>query len=146
MPFSQLCTVLEETWSTFHNVIDILCNCYDNIEMFRVGLLDSAKAFDTVDHYTLLQKLHHYGLRGIVNNSFKSFLKDRSQFVSITNSHSSLCYTNIVVAQGSMFGPSLFLLYINDSSNSIDSTPRLFADDTIFPTWWLCVCTRCQPY
>ena len=80
MPFSQLCTVLEETWSTFHNVIDILCNCYDNIEIFRVGLLDSAKAFDTVDHYTLLQKLHHYGLRGIVNNSFKSFLKDRSQF------------------------------------------------------------------
>ena len=61
----------------------------------------------------------------------KSFLKERSQFVNIDNSHSSLTNINIEVAQGSTPGPLLFLLYINDIFNSIDSTPRLFADDTV---------------
>ena len=120
-------------YSTSHAIIDILSTCYDNIEKKLYSglvLLDLAKAFDTVDHYILLQKLDHYGLRGIVNDFLKSFLKDRSQFVSIDNSHSSLSTINIGVAQGSALGPLLFLLYINDISNSIDSTPRLFADDT----------------
>ena len=78
---------------TSHAIIDILSTCYDNIEKKLYSglvLLDLAKAFDTVDHYILLQKLNHYGLRGIVNDFFKSFLEDRSQFVSIDNSHSSL--------------------------------------------------------
>ena len=121
-------------YSTSHAIIDILSTCYDNIKKKLYSglvLLDLAKAFDTVDHY-LLQKLDHYGLRGIVNDFFKSFLKDRSQFVSIDNSHSSLSTLNIWVAQGStlIIGPLLFLLYINDVSNSIDSTPRLFTDGT----------------
>ena len=123
----------KRNYSTFHAIIDILSTCYDNIEKKLYSglvLLDLAKAFDTVDHYILFQKLDHYGLRGIVNDFFKSFLKDRSQFVSINNSHSSLSTINIGVAQGSTLSPLLFLLYINDISNSIDSTPRLFADDT----------------
>ena len=61
---------------------------------------------------------------------FKSFLKDRSSFVSIDNSHSSPSTINIGVAQGSTLDPFQFLLYINDISNSIDSTPWLFADET----------------
>ena len=91
-------------------------------------LLDLAKAFDTVDHYIFLQKLDHYGFKGIVND----FLKYRSQFLSIDNSHSSLSNINIGVAQKSTLGSFLLLLYINDISNSIDSTPRLFANDTCF--------------
>ena len=61
---------------------------------------------------------------------FKSFLKDRSQFVSIDSSHSSLRNINVWVAQGSTLGLLLFLLHINDISNSMDSTLRLFADGT----------------
>ena len=60
----------------------------------------------------------------------KSFLKNRSQFVSIDNSYYCLRNINIGVAQGSTLGLFLFLLRINDISNSIDFTPRLFADDT----------------
>ena len=66
----------------------------------------------------------------IVYNILKSFLKVRSQFVSIDNSYSSLSEINIVVARASTLRPLLFLSCIIDISNSIDSTPRLFADDT----------------
>ena len=94
-------------------------------------LLDLAKAFDVADHYIFLQKLDHYGLKWIVQDFLKSFSKERSQFVSIDNSHSFLSHINIGVAQGSTCDPLLFLLYINDISNNINSTPRLFAEDTV---------------
>ena len=95
-------------------------------------LLRLAKDFDTFDRYILLEKLDHNELKKVVNDFFKSFLKDRSQFVCINNSHSflSIRNINIEVAQGSTLSPLLFLLYINDICNSTDSTPLLFADDT----------------
>ena len=93
-------------------------------------LLDLAKAFDTVNHNILLKKLDHYGLRGLVNDFFCSYLTDRRQFVSINNSNSSLKLTNVGVPQGSTLGPLLFLLYINDLPNCVESVPRLFAGDT----------------
>ena len=95
-------------------------------------LFDLAKAFDNVDHDILLIKLHHYGMRGRVNNFFRSFLKNRTQLGSIDNENSSPKSNNIV-SQVSTQEPLLFLIYINDISNymnTIHTTPRLFADDT----------------
>ena len=89
-----------------------------------------AKAFDTVNHKILLKKLGHYGIRGTVNDFFRSYLTNTSQFVSINNSTSSLMSINVGVPQGSTLGLLLFLLYINDLPNSVKNVPRLFADDT----------------
>ena len=120
-------------FSTIHAVLDIITSCYDNmaINMYTgFGLLDLAKAFDTVNHNILLKKLDHYGIRGIVNDFFRSYLTNRRQIVSISNSNSSLKFINVGVPQGSNLGFLLFLLFINDLPNCLESVPRLFADDT----------------
>ena len=93
-------------------------------------LLDLKKAFDTVNHKTLLTKLEHYGIRGPTLGSFASFLKNRFQYVSLENYQSNLKKINYGVPQGSVFVPLLFNVYINDISTSVSCTPRLFADDT----------------
>ena len=89
------------------------------------------KAFDTVDHGILLSKLNHYGIRGKANDWFKSYLTNRKQFVSINGLNSNELLIKIGVPQGSVLGPLLFLVYINDLHLAIKySTTRLFADDT----------------
>lgn len=93
--------------------------------------IDLQKAFDTVDHNTLLSKLKHYGIRGVPFNWFKSFLFSRTQYVTISGHKSSVKKISNGVPQGSVLGPLLFLLYINDLNNAIHySTISHFADDT----------------
>jgi len=93
--------------------------------------LDLQKAFDTVDHDILLSKLYNYGICGIVYNWFKDYLTGRSQYVSVSGAESDVCKITCGVPQGSVLGPLLFLLYINDIGYSVCSSPiRLFADDT----------------
>ena len=80
-------------FSTKHAVLDIVNTCYNNIERKMYSglvLLDLAKAFDTVDHHILLQKLEHYGIRGIVLQFYQSFSENRMQFVCINKFCSTL--------------------------------------------------------
>ena len=93
--------------------------------------IDLKKAFDTINHNILLQKLHHYGFRGIALQWLKSYLENRIQCVKIGNSLSNQTEINIGVPQGSILGPLLFLLYINDLPNASNLfSTILFADDT----------------
>ena len=119
--------------STSHTILNVLTTAYEHLnnnEYTGLILLDFKKAFDTVSHSILLYKLEHYGIRGVANKLLKSFLSDRSQFVSHHNSSSDILINKFGVPQGSNLGPLLFLICINDIPNDLNSNPRLFADDT----------------
>ena len=93
--------------------------------------VDLEKAFDTVHHDILCDKLNTYGLRGKINDLFKSYLCNRKQYVSLNGFDSSLQDVTCGVPQGSTLGPLLFLLYINDFRLCLDQTTSgHFADDT----------------
>ena len=120
--------------STYMALVDIceqITNSIDNRDYCAGVFIDLSKAFDTIDHTILLTKLQHYGIRGITLDWFKNYLTNRVQFVSIENVNSSNGYITCGVPQGSILGPLLFLIYINDiccSSSVLNFI--LFADDT----------------
>ena len=120
--------------STAHAVISLIENiekAIDNkIFVCRV-FVDLQKAFDTVDHNILLHKLSHYGIRDIANCWFSSYLSNRKQFVTINGFDSVIQSFQYGVPQGSVLGPLLFLIYINDLHNAIKFSQSFhFADDT----------------
>ena len=92
--------------------------------------LDFSKAFDTVNHTILLTELYHYGIRGRIVTWFQSYLSDREKFVTYNGIQSSMKVVKCGVPQGSILGPLLFSLYINDLANICRNTwPFLFAED-----------------
>ena len=93
-------------------------------------LLDFSKAFDKDAHEKLLLKLHFNGIRGSTLNWIKDFLDNRNQSVLLNGSNSDSIPVSSGVPQGSVLGPMLFLAYINDLTNQVRSSVRLFADDT----------------
>ena len=92
--------------------------------------IDLKKAFDTISHNILLHKLEKYGLRGISNDWMRSYLTERRQYVVYGDISSSTQPISYGVPQGSILGPLLFLLYINDISNALNVNILSFADDT----------------
>ena len=93
--------------------------------------VDLSKAFDTIDHEILLKKLERYGIRGVTNSLIKSYLSQRVQYTEVLGEKSDALTTQYGVPQGSVLGPLLFLLYINDISRLSElGVYVLFADDT----------------
>jgi len=122
-------------YNTTQPIIHFLDNIYKalnkNNPEYTLGIfIDLTKAFDTCDTNILLQKLSHYGFRGVSNTWFKNYLIGRKQFTSIEGENSSLLEITCGVPQGSILGPLLFLILINDLPNASKFFTILFADDT----------------
>ena len=121
-------------YSTNHALISIVEKIRDALDknMYTCGVfIDLEKAFDTVNHQILLSKLYHYGIRGIANKWLSSYLSGRSQSVKLNGITSSKMNVSCGVPQGSILGPLLFLVYVNDMNLAFKSSViHHFADDT----------------
>ena len=117
-----------------HTLIDLVdkISCNFDGKKNNVGVfLDLSKAFDTIDHTILINKLQCYGVRGSACNWFASYLQNRKQYVIFNKTESEYKEISCGVPQGSILGPLLFILYINDIEHvSYIIKPILFADDT----------------
>ena len=120
--------------STIHALLSFVNKVAHSIDdhSHLIGIfLDFSKAFDTINHDILLDKLSYYGIRGIALEWFRSYLQNRKQYVYLNDHISSLKEINCGVPQGSILGPLLFIVYINDFHRSSDILSFiLFADDT----------------
>ena len=118
-------------------VTQLMETTYDWTKILNIGrgqidviLLDFGKAFDVVPHLRLLTKLHMYGITGKMHRWIVDFLGNRTQEVVVNGSKSERGMVKSGVPQGTVLGPLLFLIYINDIESQITSSIRLFADDS----------------
>ena len=111
-------------------VIDLWTEMLENDNEIDIIYMDFKKAFDTVPHHRLLKKIQSYGIAGNIYQWIKSFLTHRKQRVSIKGTFSTWEETTSGIPQGSVLGPLLFVIYINDMPEQINSKIFMFADDT----------------
>ena len=145
--YNRLASFLEKNEILFHGQFGFRSNHSTNLAILLITdkiqkaierklysceiFLDLSKAFDTVNHDILLKKLENCGIRGIAKQWFCSYLSNRKQFVSLGSIKSEERLVTCGVPQGSVLGPLLFLLHINDFSNSATNIDfHLFADDS----------------
>ena len=123
-----------EKHCTSHALLTFLEKATQSLDKFchMIGIfLDFSKAFDTINHEILINKLYHYGIRGKALDWFRSYLSNRQQLVSFNGYNSQMRKIECGVPQGSLLGPLLFIIYMNDfhrSSNTLSFI--LFADDS----------------
>ena len=109
---------------------DKILKGFDNGLFTGMTQIDLQKAFDTIDHNILLEKLKAIGFCDDNVNRFHSYLTDRAFLVSIENKYSAISKISCGVPQGSILGPLLFLIYVNDMKQAVSSDLLLYADDT----------------
>ena len=110
---------------------DKIINYLENDKLPLAIFLDLSKAFDTIDHEILLQKLHYYGISGNALLWFKCYLTNRKQYVQFKDSFSSYSDIRTGVPQGSILGPLLFIIYMNDIAHITNKFFfTIYADDT----------------
>ena len=112
------------------DIYEKLLNNLDKGSITCSIFLDLAKAFDSVSHSILIRKLEKYGIQGKALSLFVSYLEERYQFVEIDNVSSLLSLIEYGVPQGSILGPLLFLIHINDLPEATNFFIKLYADDT----------------
>lgn len=124
--FRKNCSTIKAVSSVIDDIIEALEQCLYS----SVTLCDLSKAFDCVSHEILIRKLEFYGIRGLPSTLFRSYLENRRQCVSLNNKNSDIKLIKHGVPQGSVLGPILFLIYINDLPSFLDVIKcTLFADD-----------------
>jgi hypothetical protein len=119
--------------STIDAILKLVDEIYGNFNLQKITsavMLDLSKAFDSISHSKLIAKLNYYGIMGSELNLIRSYLFDRNQVVKTGKEISSVRCVNRGVPQGSLLGPFLFLLYMNDLPSALTSSPILYADDT----------------
>lgn len=120
--------------STEFSALEVTDSIYQNLDNKKSPLavyLDLSKAFDTIDHSILLHKLSYYGVKGTALNWFTSYLTNRQQYVQFNSEASSLKSISTGVPQGSILGPLLFIIYMNDIAKVTNKFHfTLYADDT----------------
>ena len=119
--------------STYHQLIELyhkVCLAFESGDISCIIFCDISKAFDRIWHKGLIVKLKSYCIDGRLLKWLKSYLSNRQQKVVINNSESTVGILKAGVPQGSVLGPLLFLLHINDIADDIECLVRLFADDS----------------